>query len=187
MIELLVRPHPEKEGEYQIIDGEHRFNVLPEQVYCNVIETISDPDAKKLTIIMNETRGQNDKIELAQLLSSLEKDMGSSDLLIGLPYSSNELDELIGLAQFDWDSFTTESLDPEDEPDEDVEQSGSGGFSRDGEQEIIIKVNSEQFEVLNDAYKQIEQELGELDSSKQVAWGRVLSEIVGRFVSGEIA
>lgn len=187
VIELLVRPHPEKEGEYEIIDGEHRFNVLPEQVYCNVIENISDPDAKKLTIIMNETRGQNDKVELAQLLSSLEEDMGSSDLLTGLPYSSNELDELIGLAQFDWDSFTTESLDPENEPEDEIDQSGSGEFSKGGEQEIIIKVNNEQFEILNDAYKQIEQELGDLGNSKQSAWGKVLSEIASRFVSGEIA
>lgn len=104
VMELLVRPHPDIEGEYQIIDGEHRFNALPEIVYCNIIHGLEEPDAKKLTIVMNETRGSADKVELAQLLADLNDSLGA-DLINALPYQQVELDELIALAAVDWDQF----------------------------------------------------------------------------------
>ena len=123
VLELLVRPHPDIKDEFQIIDGEHRFNVLPKDVYCNVIHGLTDPEAKKLTIVMNETRGSADKIELASLLKDLSEDLGDS-LGIGLPYDPSELDELISLADVDWDVFnedgaTTEEDDIEPQPPED--------------------------------------------------------------------
>lgn len=104
VLPLVVRPHPDIEGEFQIIDGEHRFNVSTGKVNVNIVEGLTEPDAKRLTIVMNETRGQADKIELAALLSELDKAMGN-DLMTALPYDPGELDELIKLADYDWDSF----------------------------------------------------------------------------------
>lgn len=118
VLEILVRPHPDIPGEYQIIDGEHRFNISGDTVFCNVVEGLSEADAKKLTIVMNETRGKADKISLAQLLADLEGDFGDLEALnLGLPYEENELKELIALAAVDWDSFDSDfDGDPEPEP-----------------------------------------------------------------------
>lgn len=113
VMELLVRPHPTITGDYQIIDGEHRFNVLPGTVYCNVIHGLPDAEAKKLTIVMNETRGSADKIELAQLLKDISIDIDEDQIGWGLPYEPDELDELIALADVDWDKFS-DDYDPDD-------------------------------------------------------------------------
>jgi hypothetical protein len=123
VLEILVRPHPDIPEEYQIIDGEHRFNISGDTVFCNVVEGLSEADAKKLTIVMNETRGRADKVSLAQLLADLEGDFGDLEALnLGLPYEENELKELIALAAVDWDSFDdTFENDPEpDTPEQDT-------------------------------------------------------------------
>jgi hypothetical protein len=106
VLPLIIRPHPKLEGEFEIIDGEHRYlETDPDfEVNTNIITGLTDAEAKKLTIVLNETRGQADKIELAALLSELDKAMGN-DLMTALPYDPGELDELIKLADYDWDSF----------------------------------------------------------------------------------
>jgi ParB/RepB/Spo0J family partition protein len=113
VLPLVVRPHPEIDGEYQIIDGEHRFlaNAENDEVWVNVIE-VDDVQAQKLTIVLNETRGTADKLELSQLLAQLSEQ--DDDLLTGLPYTESELDELIKLVDLDWDSFDSEFSDDGD-------------------------------------------------------------------------
>ena len=103
LLELVVRPNDN--GKYTIVDGEHRYDELGDEVYCNIVHGLSDADAKKLTVILNETRGEADKIELAQLLSSLTDEFDFDELMVGLPYESNELEELIKLAEVDWEQF----------------------------------------------------------------------------------
>lgn len=111
--DLVVRPHPEISDEYQVIDGEHRLASLGEDVYCTIVGGLTDAEAKKLTIIMNETRGQADKIELAQLLKDISIDIDDDQIGWGLPYEPDELNELIALADVDWDKFS-DDYDPED-------------------------------------------------------------------------
>ena len=103
ILDIIVRPVQDK---YQIIDGEHRYNELEDQVYVTILHGLSDADAKKLTIILNETRGSADKIELAQLLHEL-RDIEGDELILGLPYTETELEELIQIAEHDWDNFTS--------------------------------------------------------------------------------
>ena len=103
LLEIVVRPDPNNKGKYLIVDGEHRYHELDDEVYCNVVHGLSDADAKKLTVIFNETRGQADKVELAQLLASLDDDL--DDLIVGLPYEQDELAELVKMADVDWDEF----------------------------------------------------------------------------------
>lgn len=103
---LTVRPHPEMEGEYQIIDGEHRMRTCAKlgfsKIPVNVVSGLDETDAQKLTIIANETRGEADKMALADLLHELSGSMQKEELMIGLPYSSNELDSIIGMGEIDW-------------------------------------------------------------------------------------
>ncbi len=88
---IILRPLKDK---YQIIDGEHRFVVCTglgyKQIPSVIIDGLEDKDAKKLTIILNETKGQNNKIELGKLLGALEVDFGE-DLKIGLPFNDDDL------------------------------------------------------------------------------------------------
>ena len=121
LLEIVVRPDPDNKGKYLIVDGEHRYHELDDEVYCNLVHGLSDADAKKLTIIFNETRGQADTVELSQLLSSLNDDL--DDLMIGLPYEESELNELIQIANVDWED-TLSSDDLESIGGEDMEENG---------------------------------------------------------------
>jgi len=77
---------------YEIIDGEHRWKAAIEEgfkeVSINVLD-LTDEEAKTLTIIMNETRGKSDEIDLAKLLAELQ--MNDEYFGEGLPWSDNEL------------------------------------------------------------------------------------------------
>ena len=115
LLEIVVRPDPDNKGKYLIVDGEHRYHELDDEVYCNVVYGLSDADAKKLTIIFNETRGQADKVELSQLLASIGDDL--DDLMIGLPYAQDELEELLNIADVDWDDMGGESMDDDGDND----------------------------------------------------------------------
>lgn len=126
---ITVRKHP-SQNKYQIIDGYHRWLALSKifedtklqsdklkqivttkQVPCIIIE-VTDAQAKKLTIILNETRGRAELGELGMLLDSIQSDFGD-DLIRGLPYTDGQLNDLLSLAEFDWDNL--EDL-VEDEP-----------------------------------------------------------------------
>lgn len=117
VLEIVVRPSPTQSGKYEIIDGEHRYQELPDTVFANVIHGLPDADAKKLTIVLNETRGEADKIELAQLLAAIDKELGGGEKAISpvssriaaLPYDDQEYLELIKLAECDWDNYGSSS------------------------------------------------------------------------------
>ena len=61
---IIVR---EIDDDFQIIDGEHRYIVCKElrheTIPCVIVDGLKEKDAKKLTIILNETKGSNDKID----------------------------------------------------------------------------------------------------------------------------
>ena len=110
-------------NDYQIIDGEHRFKALQKiitegtsgaknvpdlvskkQIPAIVVE-VDEANAKRLTIIMNETRGRADLAKLGDLLNEIAPDLGA-DLIIGLPYTEKQLEELMDIAEFDWESLS---------------------------------------------------------------------------------
>jgi hypothetical protein len=162
--EILVRPHPEVNGEYQIIDGEHRFSVLPESVYCNVIYDLADSQAKKLTLIMNETRGQNDKIALSQLLNDLEADMTLEELQVGLPFELSELEDLLELGKFDWDTYGT----GDEAEGEDPTTPEDSGLVK-----LVLTFTQEQHDEVNAEFEEAKKTTA-FPKDKQRAWGEFL-------------
>lgn len=102
---IIVRPLGD---DYQIIDGEHRYIICKDLGYESIpsviIENLKEMDAKKLTIILNETKGSNDKIELGKLLGELSNDFGD-DLKVGLPFSDDDLKDLIEFGNIEWDKY----------------------------------------------------------------------------------
>lgn len=169
VLPLIVRPHPEIPGEYQIIDGEHRFNIAGDLVYCNVLDA-NDVQSKKLTIVMNETRGSADKIELAQLLADLSKE--TDDLMKALPYEQSELEELIKLADVNWDQFEAE-----------FEQESDDGINQSTFVTITFKVSEEVMDVINQAKDLIEEERGGLNKDVSIAWGQVIESLAADYLA----
>ena len=173
ILDIIVRPNGDR---YQIIDGEHRYDELTDDVYVTVLHGLSDADAKKLTIIMNETRGEADKIELAQLLADLSNELDAEELLNALPYEQNELDELVKLAEVDWNNFN--NFD-----DEQPNFKGESDPTEDEFVKLYIVIPKEALLVAEQAKELISQER-ELNKNKDIAWGQVLESLAADYISG---
>lgn len=169
VLEVVVRPHPEIEGEYQIIDGEHRFQESDSYIYANVLHGIADADAKKLTIVLNETRGEADKIKLSGLLEEIKLDLGE-DLIIALPYEQGELDELLQLADIDWDDYN------DDPPPDDEEKEDDEWVS------ISCRLPKDAYDVLLQA-KDLVSEESTLHKDKAIAWGQVIERLSADYLA----
>ena len=101
------------EGAYEIIDGEHRLKAAQELGYKKVtidnLGKIDDSRAKALTVIMNNTRGQDDILKRAQILKEIE-----SGQLSLLPFDEKQIEEEIKLLDFDFSQFEVEDIEDED-------------------------------------------------------------------------
>jgi hypothetical protein len=89
-------------GHYVIIDGEHRYDIGIDEFTmtefpCVVVEGISDQEAKKLTVVLNELHGQADPIKLGDLLTDLVTDNGIEDLLVALPFTKDVVASFLDL------------------------------------------------------------------------------------------
>lgn len=95
----LVRPHPWETGRWQIIDGEHRWRGAKAEGYTQIPVTVikvDDAEAKQLSIVLNETRGQADQAKLGALLAELRQDVEEDSLREVMPFDRGRFDELIG-------------------------------------------------------------------------------------------
>lgn len=140
--------------KWQIIDGEHRLRAMKEiiekgikgeknipalvkarEIPAIVIEA-DDPTAKKLTIIMNETRGRADFAKLGALLAEIKIDLPDDHLGIGLPYTDVQINELLDIADFDWSSLDAPVSASEME-------NGTGEESQEGVVTIVAALDAE--------------------------------------------
>jgi len=129
---ILVRPSPDG---FEILDGEHRRKAMqiiidqklsgvaniPELVAAKqipaIVINVEDAQAKKLTVIMNETRGRAELNDLSKLLGSISDELGD-ELITGLPYTDQQLHDLLALTDFDLEALEGIELpEPETEPD----------------------------------------------------------------------
>jgi hypothetical protein len=85
---------------YEIIDGEHRWKASRdlgyERVPCYVID-VDEAEAKKLTILLNELRGQAQPTELGALLKDLMENDPIESLLDQLPFTPEFVKGLVDL------------------------------------------------------------------------------------------
>jgi ParB-like chromosome segregation protein Spo0J len=86
------------DNNYQIIDGYHRYLIAKqnniESIDCVVIEC-TETQAKRLTQILNRTKGTDDPFLLKELLKSLEDDIDIEDILRGLPMDTDDYSKLL--------------------------------------------------------------------------------------------
>jgi len=107
MIEnLLVRELPNKKGFYEVVNGNHRFDVCKDlgmrDVHVYNLGKISESQAKRVAIATNETKFENDEIKLSETLKELQTNFGVEEMLAELPYSQSELQARLELLDFDW-------------------------------------------------------------------------------------
>ena len=98
---------------YEIIDGEHRWRASKdiglEEIPC-VITHFDDETARRLTITMNELRGDADPILLAEMLSDLRVTVDVDDLLSTMPWSEKQLDNILEVASLDLDELAQDDI-----------------------------------------------------------------------------
>jgi ParB-like chromosome segregation protein Spo0J len=86
------------DNNYQIIDGYHRYLIDKQKgiksIDCVVIDC-TEIQAKRLTQILNRTRGTDDPFLLKDLLKSLEDDIDIEDILRGLPMDTDDYSKLL--------------------------------------------------------------------------------------------
>ena len=104
---IVVRSHPEIDGHYQIIDGEHRHRAAQElgakEIAVYDLGGMSEADAMHLNVVLTETRGASDAYDLGSLINVLkENGVGVADLAMTVPQSAERLAELMEIAQYDW-------------------------------------------------------------------------------------
>jgi ParB-like chromosome segregation protein Spo0J len=100
---VIVRPHPEQPGRFEILDGHHRVGVLRELGYrecCCDIWMVSDKEAKVLLATLNRLQGQDQPLKRAQLIHELLGEMSMDDLAGLLPETDKQLEELHALLEF---------------------------------------------------------------------------------------
>lgn len=166
------------DGGFTIIDGEHRFRHCEpdDTVYVTVLFGYSEAELKKLTIILNETKGEADKVQLVTLLASLEEELGDA-LKVGLPYSDKELADMVEMAQVDWEAFADAEVPRLDELSE-------GGSGSDGDQwvTLTVKVPAEAMDVVEQA-RDLVGDQRELHDNDAIAWGQVLESLAAEYLA----
>lgn len=100
---VVVRPHPDDSGCFQILDGHHRVEILRElghtEARCDVWQ-VDDREAKLLLATLNRLEGQDLPLRRAQLIHELLGEMSLTDLGGLLPETDKQLEELESLLQF---------------------------------------------------------------------------------------
>lgn len=119
---LVVRPHPDDPGKYQVLDGHHRLAILKElghsHARCDVWQ-VDDREAKLLLATLNRLEGQDLPIRRAELVHALLADTSVDDLAGMLPETGKQLEELHSLLEFPADDIA-EQLQAQAEQDEKV-------------------------------------------------------------------
>jgi ParB-like chromosome segregation protein Spo0J len=100
---LVVRPHPDRPGKFQILDGHHRLPILRDlghvEAKCDIWD-VDDREAKLLLATLNRLQGQDQPRKRAELVHELLAEMNIADLGSLLPESDKQLEELHALLEF---------------------------------------------------------------------------------------
>jgi ParB-like chromosome segregation protein Spo0J len=92
---IVVRPHPEVEGDYQSLDGWQRITVLPRLGHADLLCYVwpcDDETALVLLATLNRLHGEDVPAKRAELLAELTSLMPVSELALLLPEEASQID-----------------------------------------------------------------------------------------------
>jgi hypothetical protein len=93
-------------GFYEVVNGNHRLLVMralkKKQVQVFNLGKVSEAKAQRIAVETNETKFEADPLKLGRLLKDLSVDEEVTKLLVTMPYSSQQFDDLVKLSDFDW-------------------------------------------------------------------------------------
>ena len=100
---LIVRAHPELKDHYQILDGQHRAEVLRQlghkEARCELWEGVNDERAALLLLTLNRLQGVDDPQRRGALLGRLASKNTVSQLAALVPEDAMRIRRLIEVAQ----------------------------------------------------------------------------------------
>jgi len=102
---LIVRPHAERQGHFQLLDGHHRATALREigetSARCDIWDDVDDDHAAMLLLTLNRLEGSDDPKKRAALIESLcaARDRAAVDAIMQrLPDDRRRVERLRALA-----------------------------------------------------------------------------------------
>lgn len=97
---IVVRPHPSEEGQYEIIDGYHRWDTIRSEKLSDTIDAVvlnvDTKQAMLLTDSLNYLRGEPDKVLHGKFFQALNSEhaMSVDSIAEFLPYTSDEIEAI---------------------------------------------------------------------------------------------
>jgi len=167
---LVVRPHPKREGEYELLGGEHRWRICKEElgyeaVPCVVVD-LDDKRAEVLSINLNEMSGDSVPSLLSKLLNDLHQEMPVGDMEAMLPYDTREITDVLSLMQL------PEGLG--DELEEEAEAQ-----DEDAPTAVTIVFDKEQLALFEQALERASDEIGKVKDFRARAVARMATAYLG--------
>ncbi len=140
-------------GFLEIINGNHRYEPFKscgmKEVHVFNMGEISDAQAMRLAIELNETRFPSDPVQLSARVNEILEIFGLEDISSTLPYNEEELKNLLELAKTDWSNY---------------QPSGDGSFTGKGDSDfnrtISLTVTLETHLLWEEWCKRVATELG---------------------------
>lgn len=107
IVNSIVRALPN--GRYELVDGNHRLDAYEsvgvEEVMCFNLGDKTEPEAQRIAIEINETRFPTNEVRLAQAMEVLSVEFGLDDLEATMPYTRQDLEDLVEMTRFDWENY----------------------------------------------------------------------------------
>ena len=170
---ILVRKTAPK--HYVIVDGEHRYKILRDagitRVQVRDLGTISDEEAKMLTVALDEIKGQPDFIKGAELFAGI-KDYSLDEIASFLPYKADELKTMIDAVDFDFSEYGSPA-----DPFEDDMVTDYGT--------ILCRVPKDEVGDLDTAADALSTRLGIKDKKEPVQLGKLFKHLLGEAVGNK--
>jgi DNA modification methylase len=95
---LVARPHPEHEGSFELLSGNHRLRILQELGHASapvVVVELDDAQARLLAQTLNRTRGRDDPRAYGELLEQILAELEVAEVVEFLPESEATIDQVL--------------------------------------------------------------------------------------------